>query len=213
MNTIPPTDATSSLIWQILNGGYGVGWDEFKDSLYGATAAGPTDVQNPFRPSAAAAFMPAAVPDNDGVASSMYLRPDTAGNPLFDYDSTNPADNSLRSAYFRNSMRTRLANLTTNRSSVFAVWVTVGYFEVDANGNLVDTNGDPLDNDNNTATPVDRRQPLIPPAGTAAEIGAETGQVERNRGFFIFDRSIPVAYEPGKDHNVDKAIILKSIIE
>jgi hypothetical protein len=159
--------------------------------------------------------MPASVNalGNEGVASSMYLRPDTAGEPLFDYDSANNADNSLRSVYFRNSMRTRMANLTTNRSSVFAVWINVGYFEVDADGNLVDTNGALLDNDNNTATPVDRSQPLIPIPGTVAEVGLETGQVKRNRGFFIFDRSIPVAYEPGKDHNVDKAIILKSIIE
>ncbi len=215
LNTIPPTDATSSLIWEIINGGYGVGWNEYKDSLHGIAAGSPTDVQNPFRPTEAADFMPASVNalGNEGVASSMYLRPDTAGEPLFDYDSANNADNSLRSVYFRNSMRTRMANLTTNRSSVFAVWINVGYFEVDADGNLVDTNGALLDNDNNTATPVDRSQPLIPIPGTVAEVGLETGQVKRNRGFFIFDRSIPVAYEPGKDHNVDKAIILKSIIE
>lgn len=219
LNTIPPTDAAGndSLIWNILNGGYAttvtdpVSWIQFKNSRNGpAPSTTPTDVQNPFRPSAAAAFMPASVPNNNGVACTM-LRPTDAVDPrtapLFDYDSTQLADNSLRSAYFRNSMRTRMANLTTNRSSVFAIWVTVGYFAVDQDGNLVDTNGVAL----NIATSAD--QPLTPAVDTVAEIGAETGEVRRNRGFFIFDRSIPVAFEPGKNHNIDKAIIVKSIIE
>ena len=50
-------------------------------------------------------------------------------------------------------------------------------------------------------------------AAAAAEIGAERGERVRNRAFFIFDRSIPVAYEPGKNHNVDKAIRVKTIID
>ena len=56
----------------------------------------------------------------------------------------------------------------TVRSNVFAIWVTVGYF--DSNGNEV--------------TPR-----------------------KRNRAFYIFDRSIPVAYEQGKDHNVRDGIL------
>ena len=66
---------------------------------------------------------------------------------------------------------------------VFAVWVTVGYFEVDENG-------------------------LV-----GAEIGADTGDVQRNRGFFMFDRSIPMAFEPGKNHNIEKGILVETIIE
>jgi hypothetical protein len=37
--------------------------------------------------------------------------------------------------------------------------------------------------------------------------------VKRNRGFYIFDRSIPVAYERGKDHNVRDAVLLRRIIQ
>ena len=35
----------------------------------------------------------------------------------------------------------------------------------------------------------------------------------RNRGFYIFDRSIPVAYERGEDHNVHDAILLRRTIQ
>jgi hypothetical protein len=62
---------------------------------------------------------------------------------------------------------------------VFAVWVTIGFFDPD----------------------------------TDQELGTDTGDVQRHRGFFIFDRSIPVAYETGKDHNVRDAIVLRRIIQ
>jgi hypothetical protein len=37
--------------------------------------------------------------------------------------------------------------------------------------------------------------------------------VKYHRAFYIIDRSIPVAHEPGKDHNVWDAVILRRIIE
>ena len=77
-------------------------------------------------------------------------------------------------AWFRYQTRRQLENLVTVRSNVYAIWVTVGYF--DANGN-------------------------------------ELSPIKRNRGFYVFDRSIPVAYERGKDHNVRDAILLRRIIQ
>ncbi len=119
----------------------------------------------------------------------------SAGNdeePLFDYDPAAklPYNNDDRSAYFKYDMRQRLGNLVTTRSSVFAIWITVGYFEMDADGSL--------------KTKADQ---------TGYEIGSESGQIQRHRGFFIVDRSIPVAFEPGKNHNVDRAVLVRSIIE
>ena len=73
--------------------------------------------------------------------------------------------------------------MTTTRSSVFSVWITIGYFEVDAEG-------------------------LI-----GAEVGSETGEIRRDRGFYMIDRSIPVAFEPGKNHNVDRAILVRSYLD
>ena len=77
-------------------------------------------------------------------------------------------------AWFRYQTRRQLENLVTVRSNVYAIWVTVGYF--DANDN-------------------------------------EISPITRNRGFYVFDRSIPVAYERGKDHNVRDAILLRRIIQ
>ena len=43
--------------------------------------------------------------------------------------------------------------------------------------------------------------------------GNEVSPVRRNRAFYIFDRSIPVAYEKGENHNVRDAILLRRIIQ
>ena len=81
-------------------------------------------------------------------------------------------------------MRQRLGNLATTRSSVFAIWITVGLFEVNPDGTVSDR-----------------------------ELGSDSGEVRRHRGFFVLDRSIPVAFEPGKNHNVERAIRVSSFLE
>ena len=45
------------------------------------------------------------------------------------------------------------------------------------------------------------------------EKGSDTGEVTRHRAFYIIDRSIPVAFEPGVNHNVDNAILLRRYLE
>jgi hypothetical protein len=42
---------------------------------------------------------------------------------------------------------------------------------------------------------------------------AEVEPVKRHRAYYIFDRSIPVGYEPGKNHNVLDAVLLRRIIQ
>jgi hypothetical protein len=37
--------------------------------------------------------------------------------------------------------------------------------------------------------------------------------VRTHRAFYVIDRSIPVAFEPGKPHNVRDAVVLRRIIE
>ena len=46
-----------------------------------------------------------------------------------------------------------------------------------------------------------------------AELGSDTGEIVRHRAFYIIDRSIPVGYERGQNHNVNRAILLKRFIE
>ena len=45
------------------------------------------------------------------------------------------------------------------------------------------------------------------------ELGLDTGEVRRHRMFAIVDRSIPVGFQPGKDLNVHKAILLQRKID
>ena len=117
--------------------------------------------------------------------SGNYLN-SASESPLFDFRGSNF---EKRAAYFRNDMRQRLGNLVTSRSSVFAIWITIGYFETNADGTLKSNKG------------------------RGVEAGSQVGDVHRSRGFFLLDRSIPVSFEPGKNHNVDRAVLLKSFIE
>jgi hypothetical protein len=89
--------------------------------------------------------------------------------------------------------------LVTTHSNVFAVWITVGYFEV-----------------------VPWPSPDGPPIPDGAhpdgyqlgqELYIDTGDVHRHRAFYIIDRSVPVGYERGQNHNVDHAVIVRRFIE
>ena len=44
-------------------------------------------------------------------------------------------------------------------------------------------------------------------------VAGDPDSVKYHRAFYIFDRSIPVAHEPGKDHNIWDAVLLRRIIE
>lgn len=118
-------------------------------------------------------------------SNSVLPAPNLQGpRPLLERRTTNQHDDSRRNPYFRHQPPTRLANLVTTRSNVYAIWITIGFFEVNpVNGTL------------------------------GIELGSDTGEVKRHRGFYMVDRSIPVAYQPGENHNVDRAILVRRFIE
>ena len=51
--------------------------------------------------------------------------------PLFSETATTPYLDANRNSYMTYQPLTRLGNFVTNRSNVFAVWITVGYFEME----------------------------------------------------------------------------------
>ncbi|MEX0936933.1 MAG: hypothetical protein WDZ59_03660 [Pirellulales bacterium] len=137
-------------------------------------------------------------------------------DPLLIANQTAYHEGTDRNPYFRYQPMMRLGNTTTARSNVFAVWITVGYFDVTP-VNL---------NDPNLLPPALRGQArqgiltqpeldLLYPDGymLGRELGTDTGEVERHRSFYMIDRTIPVAFEPGVDHNVEQAILIKRFIE
>jgi hypothetical protein len=157
----------------------------------------PTAFANPFR----SPLRGNLVPIPDMVRADVHttlLRSDSiaAGDPpsptplLTRYDPTalespnKPFNNADRNSHFHYGALQRMGNLVTTRSNVYAVWVTIGFFEVDPATGLL-----------------------------GQELGADTGEVQRHRAFYMLDRSIPVGFEPGENHNVDRAILLRRFIE
>jgi hypothetical protein len=158
------------------------------DSRRGLTA----EVIRPFREFIAPQVVTGSG-DNEGLLRRDIGVGNSDGLMVFDpgdFSVQAPHNNSDRNPYFRYDAVQRMGNLATTRSSVFSIWITVGYFEVDP------TTGDLLTTDPRTC-----------------ELGSDSGQITRHRGFFIFDRSIPVAFEKGYDHNVRRALLVESYIE
>lgn len=183
----------SDRAWNAVMGNYAseVSYADLNASRRGGST-GTASFDAPFRATETINLVPTGSVVN-GTADAGLFRRDAMGaasgvapeDGLFDMNSTAalPRIDPARSAYFRNDMRQRLGNVATTRSSVFSIWITVGFFEVDENLNPV------------------------------AEVGADTGDIQRYRGFYMVDRSIPVGFQPGFNHNVDQAILTSSITE
>jgi hypothetical protein len=112
---------------------------------------------------------------------------------------TIPTTYATRNAWFALEPIIRAGAQTTVRSEVYAIWITVGFFEVES-----------VPSTKFTGTTFSRF-----PDGyrLLREYGSQTGDIRRHRGFYIFDRSIPVGYKPGADMNVEDAILVERLIE
>lgn len=174
----------------------------------------PTFFANPFRAPGAGPLVPlpgVTEAEVDRESVDVYLTRSAgagggppAGPPLMTFPAlqqlTADYNNARRNPYFRYAGMQRLSNLLTTRSNVYAVWITVGYFEVEPAPQ-------------GTMTPQQYQQRYPDGYRLVSESGSETGEVERHRAFYIIDRSIPVAFEPGENHNVDQAVRLRRFIE
>lgn len=168
-------------------GGTAVTYADWDTSRNGA---GSLPFSNPLRSPQAGNWVPLNGMKVASVDCGLFRKsPVSTTTPLFDYRSSALHNSTNRAAYFRYDARQRLGNLVTSKSSVFAIWITIGYFEVDQSGNVI----------------------MADQGGR--ELGSETGNVTRHRAFYIFDRSIPVAFEPGRNHNVDRAVMIRRRIE
>jgi hypothetical protein len=148
------------------------------------------------------------------------LRPAQIGNTgstaLFDAQAFTTGTNNYyndptRNPYFRIQNASRMSNLLTTRSNVYAVWITVGYFQVTPWYGVAVNSG--------VATYKTAPNPVVYDTAhqdgyqLGQELGNESGQIKRHRAFYLFDRTIPVGFERGVDHNVQNAILLRRFIE
>src|SRR4029079_3850489 len=109
--------------------------------------------------------------------------------------------------YFKFQPLIRTGSMTTTRSNVYAVWVTIGFFEVEPATPWAALTAPQKDAFGNNKTIYNR----VYPEGYQLdrEAGIDTGETRRLRGFYIIDRSMPAGFEPGSDLNVENTIRLK----
>lgn len=192
---------TSSTVWEAITGGRGPSFATLQQSRKGPLdlATPSLTSANPFRPSGSNSHVPVTSMKQARDIDVTMLRSDLNGTqPLMESGGFGSLATDPRNSFFRGELLHRLGNMVTTRSNVYAIWITVGYFEVEPNiesGLVV--------------------YDAFHPDGlrVAQELGLDTGQVRRHRAFYIIDRTIPVAFEPGENHNVDKCVLLRRFIE
>ncbi len=118
-----------------------------------------------------------------------YLRDDTKARSNQDRDTRHP--------YFRSEWLQKVTNLTTVRTHQYAVWITVGFFEVTQQG-------DPVVADINPMASTD----II-----GDEVGLLSGKSVRYRAFFIIDRTKAVGFNPQQSGNFRDCVVYRQVIE
>ena len=99
--------------------------------------------------------------------------------------------------YWRSELMQKAMNLTTVRTHQYAVWITIGFFEVKRQGDLwmLGTN------------PQDAYDVLGPELGDAA------GQTTRYRGFFLVDRTKLYGFDDTTPGSFQPAVVYRQMIE
>jgi len=135
-------------------------------------------------------------------------------HPAADSADSDPSRDPRLHPWFAFQPLVRAASNATVRSETYAIWVTVGLFEVQPSPAYTWYRpvGPP------TPIPVGVGQTTDNPFFAdgyqiVREYGGETGDITRYRAFFLYDRSIPVGYVPGADENAPRGILLERFIE
>jgi hypothetical protein len=165
----------------------------------------PSIFSNPFRATEAADLMPVNLAQKEAYASLLRPRVQAGGTPgnyepllATSMANVQPHVDPSRSPFFRYLPLQKLMNNTTTNSNCFAVWITVGYFEVE-----------------DVTNPPNGSDPRRYPDGymLGQELGLDSGSTERHRGFYLIDRSIPVGFIPGVKLNSENVVLLRRQID
>jgi len=113
---------------------------------------------------------------------------------------SNTGSDARQHPYFRSEWMQRIANLTTVRTHQYAVWITVGFFEVTQQGDAL------MANDPNYFDKAYDRLGL--------ELGILNGRNVRYRSFFLLDRTRATGFDPASPGNFrDVVVYRKSLSE
>jgi large repetitive protein len=112
-------------------------------------------------------------------------------------NTNNPGKPDARYPYFRYDWLQKVTNLTTVRTHQYAVWITVGFFQVIQQG-------DPILSDVNPSAAMDI---------LGEEIGLLDGRSVRYRAFFIVDRTKAVGFNPQQPGNFRDCVVYRQVIE
>jgi hypothetical protein len=107
---------------------------------------------------------------------------------------TGPNDDVLDYPYFRWLAMQKISNVFTTRSNVYAVWVTVGFFEV-------------LNEDPSRLSGLTNAPPEL-----GREINADIGKNIRHRAFFVIDRSRARGYAGPPRNSAELQDVLGQVV-
>ena len=124
---------------------------------------------------------------NGGAIGSNYLGANNATYP----------DNSQH-PYWRSEMMQKVMNLTTVRTHQYAVWITIGFFEVKREGDLGN---------------LIQGNPILAFDLMGPEVGAASGATTRYRGFFLVDRTKLYGFDDTTPGSFRPAVIYRQMIE
>ena len=91
----------------------------------------------------------------------------------------------------------RIMNLTTVRTHQYAVWITVGFFEVKGQGDLG----------------MFATSPQLAFDAMGPEIGAANGKTTRFRSFFLVDRLQLTGFNPNSPGAFRQAVVYRNRIQ
>jgi hypothetical protein len=100
--------------------------------------------------------------------------------------------------YWRSEMLQKAMNLTTVRTHQFAVWITVGFFEVQRQGDI---------------GMLAQGNPQLAFDILGSEIGSVTGTSIRYRGFFLVDRLKLTSFDPANTGSFRAAVVYRKVIQ
>ncbi len=139
------------------------------------------------------------VPGNLKYTSNAATAPNSTGRVYLGTASTGVANTDDRQhPYFRSEMLQKAMNLTTVRTHQYAVWITIGFFEISKQGDI---------------NMLGQGNPIGAYDVIGSEVGAVTGKGVRYRGFFLVDRTKLFGFNPYNTGSFRSAVVYRKVIQ